>query len=219
MGRPPSSTVAGPSRGRTSRRTLSPGRICSGPTQRMAGRREAGLSRARRRDPDPAAASKPLAAPAKKTPWIGDVDLRASMPPGPEVLCREHFADQPGPFGIGADRDRGAAQHISVRIQSEDLDVRRRRAEVGQGQSAGPDAECGSVHVSPIRSPCRLERIGRAPGAASKDQRPAERDVGRLHLDPAVDRWSDGESGEMRYPDGNCAVRSNVQSPASWYDL
>ena len=102
MGRPPSSTVAGPSRFRTSRRTLSPGRICSGPTQRMAGRREAGLSRARRRDPDPAAASKPLAAPAKKTPWIGDVDLRASMPPGPRssavstsLISPDHLALAP----------------------------------------------------------------------------------------------------------------------------
>ena len=130
-----------------------------------------------------------------------------------QTLCGEHFADQPGPFGIGADRDRGAAQDIAVRIQSENLDVRGRGAEVGQGQSAGPDVEGGPDRVSPIRSPRRLERIGRALDAASNDQRRAERDAGGLHLDPAVDRWREEESVEQRYPDGNCAVRRNVYSP------
>ena len=51
----------------------------------MAGRREAGFSRAGRWEPAPVAASNPFVASAKKTPWIGNVDLRASMPPGPRL--------------------------------------------------------------------------------------------------------------------------------------
>ena len=71
----------------TSRRTLSPGRICSVETRLMAGRRETGFSRAGRWKPAPVAASNPFAASAKKTPWIGDWDLRASMPPGPKLAA------------------------------------------------------------------------------------------------------------------------------------
>ena len=71
----------------------------------MAGRREAGFSRAGRWEPAPVAASKPFVVSAKKTPWIGNMDLRASMPPGPSSAAASTSLIESGPFGISTNCD------------------------------------------------------------------------------------------------------------------